>query len=438
MKFIADKQTLKDLNVTGKYDPSSLFSLFNHTITVGGEQLMEDMFRKPLTQHAAINERVSHFMYFTRRKWQLPLESQTFSLAEQFLRSGMENTGFHVLLFQAVRRSLLKRLGLPDAMNDFQNNFEAFIKSVQEALPVLEQLAADSSYPNQQVIRQLLSDNELQPVLERMKKGMPKHLWAITELDHSIRSSCYPKFQLLFSLIYQIDIAIAVGAVARERGWTYALAMPAEAAILEINNCRHPALKEAKGNNCHFSVRQNLLFLTGANMAGKSTYMKSIGATCYLAHMGFPVAADSMQFSVKSGIFTSINVADNLNQGISHFYAEVLRVKAVAASVCAQNNLLVIFDELFKGTNVKDAYDATLAVTLSFGRFRNCHFIISTHIIEAGEELKQAGNHIRFGFMPTVLTASGPRYTYEMQEGISADRQGMMIIEKEGVLDLLL
>ena len=180
-----------------------------------------------------------------------------------------------------------------------------------------------------------------------------------------------------------------------------------------------------------------MIFLTGANMAGKSTFMKAFGINVYLAHMGFPVAAKEMQFSVLEGIYSSINVPDNLNMGYSHFYAEVLRVKKVAEEVSEEKNLVIIFDELFKGTNVKDAYDATLAVTAAFSEYRNCLFIISTHIIEAGQVLKKEQDNIQLLYLPTIMNGTVPAYTYKLQPGISSDRHGMMIIENEGILELL-
>jgi len=97
----------------------------------------------------------------------------------------------------------------------------------------------------------------------------------------------------------------------------------------------------------------------------------------------------------------------------------------------------VIFDELFKGTNVKDAYDATLAVTAAFSEFRDCLFIISTHIIEAGEVLKQQDN-LQMLYLPTIMNGNVPQYTYQLQQGISSDRHGMMIIENEGILEMLM
>jgi DNA mismatch repair ATPase MutS len=140
---------------------------------------------------------------------------------------------------------------------------------------------------------------------------------------------------------------------------------------------------------------------------------------------------------IKEGIYSSINVADSLDQGYSHFYAEVRRVKTVAGAVAGSKSLLVIFDELFKGTNVKDAYDATLAVTAALARYRNCWFIISTHIIEVGAALREQHANLQFAYLPTVMEGQKPRYTYRLTEGITSDRHGMMIIEQEGIIDMI-
>jgi DNA mismatch repair ATPase MutS len=183
-------------------------------------------------------------------------------------------------------------------------------------------------------------------------------------------------------------------------------------------------------------VDHNVIFLTGANMAGKSTWMKTIGISLYLAHIGFPVAARTMEFSIREGIYSSINVADNIALGYSHFYAEVVRVKNAAQATSTGKYLLLMFDELFKGTNVKDAYDGTLAVTEAFAEYKHCLFIVSTHIIEVGEALKFKKN-IQFTYMPTVMEGSIPGYTYRLQRGITEDRQGMLIIRNEGILDLI-
>jgi DNA mismatch repair ATPase MutS len=172
-------------------------------------------------------------------------------------------------------------------------------------------------------------------------------------------------------------------------------------------------------------------------MAGKSTLMKSIGIALYLGHMGFPVAAKDFEFAVRDGLFTSINLSDNLSQGASHYYAEVLRVKEVALSLQSGKKLFVIFDELFRGTNVKDAHDATIAITKAFTFKTGSQFIISTHIMEAGEILDKEVSHIKYQFLPTEMKGSIPTYPRVLKNGITSDRQGMIIIQNEGVLELL-
>jgi len=172
-------------------------------------------------------------------------------------------------------------------------------------------------------------------------------------------------------------------------------------------------------------------------MAGKSTFMKSLGIAVFLAHMGFPVAAQKMEFSVRDGLFTTINLPDDLSLGYSHFYAEVLRVKKVATQLSMGKNLFIIFDELFRGTNVKDAGDATVAITAAFAQRKNCMFVVSTHIIEAGEILKAQCLNIYCTYLPTRMEQHKPVYTYRLEEGITGDRHGMIIINNEGIIDIL-
>jgi DNA mismatch repair ATPase MutS len=243
--------------------------------------------------------------------------------------------------------------------------------------------------------------------------------------------------KVLLDIIHRLDVYIAVAGVAKAKGFVFAHALPKDRNILDVKGFHHPSLPKGVNNDLTFNQGNNVLFLTGANMAGKSTLMKSFGIAVYLAHMGFPVAAEKMEFSIRDGLYSSINVPDNISQGYSHFYAEVLRVKKIAEEVSSSRDLVVIFDELFKGTNVKDAYDATLAVTEAFSDFRNCFFIISTHIIEVGEQLMKGNQHIQFSYLPTIMDGVMPRYTYKLQEGITSDRHGMMIIHNERILEII-
>lgn len=278
----------------------------------------------------------------------------------------------------------------------------------------------------------LLNDKRLSWL--KQAKGAQLTLLKTMKYDRLLRHTLHKETEILLSCLYEIDLYIAVSEVARERSFSYARALPASDNCFRAGAIWHPAIDKAVANPVSLQQHSNVLFLTGANMAGKSTFMKSFGIAVYLAQMGFPVAAHDLEFSVRDGLYSSINMSDNLNLGYSHFYAEVLRVKTVAEQVSSGRNLVVIFDELFKGTNVKDAYDATLQVTSSFAKYRNCVFIISTHIIEVGEMLRSENSQVQFVYLPTVMDGVMPRYTYRLAEGITSDRHGMVIIRNEGIL----
>jgi len=171
-------------------------------------------------------------------------------------------------------------------------------------------------------------------------------------------------------------------------------------------------------------------------MAGKSTFLKAVGISIYLSQLGFPVPANYMETSVFDGLITTINIDDNIDKGHSHFYSEVLRVKHVAKKISESKNVFVIFDELFRGTNVKDAYDASLAIISAFAKVRKCFFMVSTHIVEVANDL-QSIDTIDFRYMETVFDNGNPTYSYKFKEGITEERLGMWIVKNEGIVEII-
>jgi len=437
MIFFADKQTLEDLNIPGRHKNNSIARLFDNVVTAGGRKLMDKFFQSPLTDSAAINERSNIFRYFAAQSIQFPFTEEEFSVVENYLRSGSSGnlaaTGIgiiskrvlHLLAqdrdYELLKTEVGKTIKLLNRFHDFTCQLQ------DQESPYQSQLVAIKAIFAHQKLLWLQDEREV--------NNLP--LFKLIRYDHLLRSDMHQEMEKLTALIYHLDVYIGVSGTGVRNNFSYALALPAAQNTLSIQRLYHPAIENAVGNTLSLHQDNNVIFLTGANMAGKSTLMKSFGISIYLAHMGFPVAADHMVFSVKDGMYTSINVPDNLGMGYSHFYAEVLRVKKVAEEVADSKNLVAIFDELFKGTNVKDAYDATLAITEAFSENRNCFFVISTHIIEVGEDLMQRCDNFRFAYLPTVMEGNIPRYTYQLEEGITTDRQGMLIIENEGILEIL-
>ena len=153
-------------------------------------------------------------------------------------------------------------------------------------------------------------------------------------------------------------------------------------------------------------------------------------------HRSASKLSEQIQLIQRLFIYTTINLPDKLGIGASHFYVEVLRVRKVATELGQGKSLFIIFDELFRGTNVKDAHEATVEVTNAFAGKKTSMFIISSHIVEAAEQLKLKSN-IGFMYLPTIMNGTMPEYTYTLRQGVTDDRHGMIIIRNEGILDIL-
>ena len=171
-------------------------------------------------------------------------------------------------------------------------------------------------------------------------------------------------------------------------------------------------------------------------MAGKSTLIKSVGSSVFLAHIGMGVPASTMRLTMFDGLISNINVVDNIAKGESFFFNEVQRIKNTVQKISDGKKWLVLIDELFKGTNVQDAMKCSSAVIKGLIKIKNSLFILSTHLYEIGEELKQFSN-ISFRFFETNVKDDQLEFSYQLKEGISNDRLGYLILRREKVVELL-
>lgn len=437
MAFNTDNQTLEDLKIIGRGE-HSVVSLFNRTVTRGGAELLEEMFRYPLSDAKAINRRSGSIRDLAAANLAFPFRPELFDAVEQYLADTDERTRL-----APEEHSLGKKLSHFIAEDVGYKNIYKGVTAAIEVLHALRDMlnsldALDlPAYGSEKIaLHQLLINSAWEPLMkERM--GAKLSYNRIAAYDVLLRWKHRDEIRKILRHIYQLDTYLTVAAVAHQKGFRFAHALEKSTAFLQLEGMYHPHLKSPVPNSLTMGPDSNVIFLTGANMAGKSTFMKSLGITLYLAHMGFPVPAAHMEFTVLDGLFTTINLPDNLGLGASHFYAEVLRVKKLARELGGGRRVFVILDELFRGTNVKDACEATIAVTGAFAELDNGLFVISSHIMEAGEVLQQRHETISFQYLPTLMKGHEPIYTYTLEKGITADRHGMVIVQNEGIIDIL-
>lgn len=435
MHFKTDPQTLDDLQIFGKPGQKTVFRLYNHTRTRGGAALLETLFREPLATADAINTRSQVIQFFRDQPFTFPADI-----------AGLDSIEAYLSLTDPRTRLTQENRDLSQKINQLlaaDGDYKLIVKGIQAIIALHHLLSSfvkevSARIPPDAFASTLEAmENLLRAVAtEDMQSGKISHERAV-QLDGLFRFTVRLQLLQLLQHVYLLDMYISIAQVAQERGFNFPHALPAAANTIQAQGLYHPLLTKPVDNDVAINADKNVVFLTGANMAGKSTFMKSLGIALYTAHLGFPVAAGSMTFSVRDGIFTTINLPDDLGAGSSHFYAEVLRVKKIANVLRTHRSLFVIFDELFRGTNVKDAYDGTIAVTKAFALRKHSVFIISTHIVEAGEVLQASCDNVRFVRLPTHMNGHTPQYTYKLEPGITADRHGMVIIRNAGILELL-
>ncbi|WP_343303926.1 DNA mismatch repair protein [Chitinophaga niabensis] len=435
MLFTTDKQTLEDLNIFGKHGGDSIFNIFNRCSTRGGTAILEEMFRYPLSDSEAINKRSGIIQSFAALNIPFPFNSADFDLITPYLANTDERSKLSM-----QENSLARKLTNMVAMNVdthlIYKGVEALVDLMRNAREFIKELGTSSFYKTEKEEMLVILDNPAFTVIHQ-STGKLSHA-QIAEFDVILRFRHRTLVEKLLRLIFYLDVYLSIAKVANERNFVFPKALPGgQQDLLKLEGVYHPQVKNAVPNTINITTDSNVIFLTGANMAGKSTFMKSLSIAMFLAHAGFPVAAKKMEFTVLDGVYTTINLPDNLGMGASHFYAEVLRVKKMAHELSTKKDLFIVFDELFRGTNVKDAYEATIAITTAFAKKKKSIFVISTHIIEAGEVLKEKCPNINFVYLPTRMVGHHPEYTYTLEQGITGDRHGMVIINNEGILDIL-
>lgn len=437
MIFDVDRQTLNDLAVfrTGT-NQQSVFNLLCDTTTNGGQEVLLDIFNKPLTDTTELNERIAVFQYLYQTEQRLDFNKKVYDFAEFYFQKYYDTKSSTIVgrivegLFNSLKKSneyYIIEQGVENVLM-ICDNLLKYAESLTGDLPVI---LARFCY----VIQTSFNQNDLVWLEQLAKKGKLSPV-EISKADHFFRSTAKERIRALFDIAYQMDVYQSVFNRSNQLGFSLPVIAEQEGPQLILKGLFHPFIDKPQTNHIGFDGNKNICFVTGANMAGKSSLLKSVGICIYLSQLGFPVPAAYMQTSLFNGMITSINLADDIEHGQSHFYKEVLRVKQVAQKLSQSKKLFVIFDELFRGTNVKDAYDASLAIISAFAKIKRSFFVVSTHIVEVAHELSTVDT-IDFRYMETLFDDEKPVYSYQLKNGITEERLGMWIVRNEGILEII-
>ena len=206
-----------------------------------------------------------------------------------------------------------------------------------------------------------------------------------------------------------------------------------QAFVLKADNCGHPLILEESriDNPIELEGWKQFIIVTGANMAGKSTYLRTVAVNFILAMTGAPVCASKFVFS-PAEIFTSIRTRDNLLQNESYFFAELKRLKAIIDELERGKQLFIILDEILKGTNSKDKQMGSLALLKQLIRYKATG-LIATHDLSLGSLIDEFPENIRNKRFEVEIENDNLVFDYTLKEGISRNLNATFLMKKMGI-----
>jgi DNA mismatch repair protein MutS len=432
-----DKITFSDIGIFHAEEEFSIFHRLNFTRTVGGREWLRRFFMEPHHDLKRITgvQNILKALLGHLDEWPREITNGTIIMIDKFLdynldpvpqRPGPVNS-FTYRLLHTQDYSMIK----------FSvKHFGDFFRGLKKILYLLSgtELPANLSFYMERILK-VLQEAPLQQLANsggKEKLTTAENLYYAYHLRRHYKSDILELIDIYSRLEAWYSMAMAV----KTFGLQFPQFVEQDEPYFEAAGLYHVMLPQPVAYDLSLKPGDNFLFLTGANMAGKSTLIKAVGAAVFLAHLGMGVPARHMRLSLFDGLLTNINVADNIAKGESYFFNEVQRIKTTINKINDGHKWLVLIDELFKGTNVQDAMKCSLTVIKGLIRIKNSLFILSTHLYEIGEELKAFPN-ISFRYFETNVQDDQLRFSYQLKEGISNDRIGYVILRREKVVELL-
>lgn len=203
--------------------------------------------------------------------------------------------------------------------------------------------------------------------------------------------------------------------------------------VVEGKGLGHPLMQESSrvDNDVLFPSKAQFSVITGANMAGKSTYLRTVGVNLILALMGAPVCAKSFKTSILQP-FTSIKTTDSLSNNESYFYAELLRLQRIIDALKTGKPYFIILDEILKGTNSKDKEQGSKALIRKLVGL-NAVGIIATHDLQLAELSKSFPDNVKTACFEVEIENDQLVFDYKLREGVSQNLNATFLMKQMGI-----
>ena len=217
--------------------------------------------------------------------------------------------------------------------------------------------------------------------------------------------------------------------------YTYPLVHTDEALFISTEEMAHPLIAAAErvANDFETGKNNKLVLVTGSNMSGKTTFLRTLGVNLILAQSGAPVCAKTFTFSPME-ILTSIRVNDSLQEHTSYFMAELQRLQKIIQRLQNNNPALVLIDEILRGTNSEDKTYGSEQFILQLLRY-NCITLFATHDLTLAS-LENAHNGVISNFcFESIIENNSLHFDYKLQPGVARNKNASFLMKQMGIVD---
>ncbi|MDR1675207.1 MAG: DNA mismatch repair protein MutS [Tannerella sp.] len=260
--------------------------------------------------------------------------------------------------------------------------------------------------------------------LRDMRQAMALEQWLKTHAQH---------FGAWFEALAATDALCSLGGFAFNHP-DYAYPDFADGSFrMEGKALGHPLIHRDKcvRNDVCIPACPYFLVITGANMAGKSTYLRTVGVNFLLACTGLPAYAESLTVYPAS-LMTSLRTADSLTANESYFFAELKRLKTVIDRLHAGEELFIILDEVLKGTNSKDKQKGSLALMRQLIAQKTCG-LIATHDLLLGTLEDEFPGEVGNCCFEADISGDDLLFTYRLRKGVAHNMNACFLMKKMGI-----
>jgi hypothetical protein len=235
-----------------------------------------------------------------------------------------------------------------------------------------------------------------------------------------------------FNTIHEFDVFNSFANYAYNNP-NYALPQLSNEVIINTTNTGHPLISTDVNvlNSFGINSLHNFVIITGANMAGKSTFLRTVATNLVLAMCGMRVCADSFTFK-PTKLVTSMRAEDSLSDNESYFYSELKRLKMIVDKLKADEELFVILDEILKGTNSKDKAEGSKKFVSQLINFKVAG-IIATHDLSLCSVADEYPDKVKNKYFDVEIIDDKLDFDYKLKEGICSNMNAAFLMNKMGI-----